>query len=506
MSIDSDQTCTDVNAARPVAATRSGYHSAMPFDSGTRPLPPSDWLLAETLRRAEEARGEFTLDDAATRAAREVDGDPAARIVARARLAPGSEGMLTDISRARGLARALGIALLLLGAVLGALAAGGVETSTGTIALSYALLVLLLVPSLLLLGWAVLSLWPGPPRAGLPGRAAGRLLTTLIRRLGHAGHREHLAAALGSLIRARGRTLLALATHGFWSGFFIGALVWLWLRFLGLRFDFSWETTLLSGDWLESVIIAIGTLPHWLLGVAAPDPEQARTVLTGRSDAANRALWANYLLAALLLYGLLPRLLLAIGFWLGWRRARMRLDLGAPGYLRLLPVLSGRSAEGGGRMGARPAERVFNAATGAPRADPGHGDPVLIGVELERDRDRWPPDDATCRVLGQADNRDQRRALIDALAALEPRPSEIVARCSALRTPDRGTGLWLTELAGVAPVRIELEDLSQLARRDIDPDRRLEDWRGLAQRYELPLTPLEQEPESPADPEDPREY
>ena len=453
---------------------------------------PREWLLAETVRRLDEASGDFRLHDPATRRAALEPVAPDARIVERARRLRVSDRLLGDIDHALSAARWLSLLLMVLGLLAGVAAASTLQTGNATIALSHAVLVLLGVPFLLLLAWAALSLFGGKGgAAGLPGKVLWWLMLLFTRRFGLAAHRRHLAASVGELGRLRGRTLMALATHAFWTMFFVGCIVWLWLRFLGLRFDFSWETTLLSGRWLEDLIMTVGWLPAWLFGLALPSPEQAQAVLSDQSSAADRGLWAGYLISALVVYGFAPRALLAAWFLVRWRRTRLPLDLSRPGYLRLLPVLSGPSQSIGPRGEPPPGPRRSHRLKSV---DGGTGSAVLIGVELDCDETRWPPDVPDCRVLGRADNRHQRREIMRALELLAPRPEKIVALCSLARSPDRGTMAFLEELAEFAPLEIRLDDSHRLADLGIDADSRFEDWRESASRSGLPQPELQASP------------
>jgi len=464
-------------------------------NQGDKGLTPRAWLLAETVRRMDEAHGEFELDNQATQMAARMPVPPEDRILERARHLQASNRLLGDIEHLLSAARWLTVVLMALGFLAGIAAASGLRSGGSTIALSHALLVLLGVPILLLLAWALISLFGNKGgAAGLPGRIVWWLMVLFTRRFGLAAHRRHLAASVGELGRVRGHTLMALATHAFWLTFFLGCITWLSLRFLGLRFDFSWETTLLSGRWLEDLIMAVGWLPAWLFGLALPSAEQAQAVLSDQSPASDRGLWAGYLISALVLYGLIPRALLAAWFLVSWRRARLDLDLSRPGYLRLLPALSGPSQSIGTR-GEPPSKADLKRRSKS--VEGGTGGAVLVGVELDHDATRWPPEVPDCRVLGRADNRRQRGEIMQALELLEPRPGKIVALCSLARSPDRGTMAFLGELAEFAPLEIRLADESRLEDLGIEASPRLKDWRETAHRFGLPRP----ETEDPSPPE-----
>jgi hypothetical protein len=440
-----------------------------------RGLTARDWLLAETVRRVEEAADGPSIDDPATANAARLAADPATRLVDRARRMEFGAEAEAAVGRLLGAARWLVAALAALGLLAGAGAAASMRAEDSTLALSYALFVLLGLPTALLLLWAVATLLAGRRQAspGLPGRVAWRLLAGLTLLGGRDSVRSALAGAVAELGRRRAHSLAATLTHVFWSAFHVGAVIWLVVLFLGLRFDFTWETTILSGDWLADAIGALGALPALLPGIDQPDAGQIRAVLEQRSGAGDRRLWAGFLFGCLLIYGLIPRVALASFYAWRWRRTRLRLDLSRPGYLRLLPVLSAPS-EGGQAVGTPPPDPQ---PTDAPRGRGGSGAPVLVGIEL--DDKHWPPSADGCRVLGRADDRHQRRDVLRALQRLEPPPSRIVALCSPDRTPDRGTGRFLLELAGIAPVQLLLTH-SQAA-----DEARLADWARLARQFGL---------------------
>jgi hypothetical protein len=450
---------------------------------GTR-LLPADWLLAETTRRIEEQHGEFVIDDPATLHAATAAADPARKIVDRARRRPGGLRLQRSVARSLATMRWTVAVLALLGLLAGAAAAGGVETGHGTIALSYALLVLLVLPSLMLLLWLALSLATRRGTAsGLIGRAGWQAALALRTAAALTPERHQLGLALAEFGRLRGGVLMALATHTFWAAFMVGAIFWLWLRFLGLRYDFSWETTLLAGQALAPWITAIGAVPQLLPGVDAPSLDQAQAVLDGRSGPGERTLWARYLLGSLLVYGLAPRLLLAALFAWRWRRLRLALDLKRSGFLALATALDAADAQTLGRRGATPPEP--EARPERAHATPGPGPAVAMGLELETPASRQALLAPGTEWLGSASDRASREAVRIALEGFRPRPCELIVLCSMARTPDRGSGAWLAELDAIAPLQIRLVETDRLQARGGDVESRLGDWSGLAARFGL---------------------
>lgn len=442
-----------------------------------------DWLMAEATRRCEETADRYRLDDDATRGAARSSEGIVARIVARARARPEAARLEDEIERALAILRWSGAAWLVVGAIAGAAAAANLRTGDNTIALSYALLALLGIPLLLLLlSLAIGTLASRRGGAGLPGRLAWRL----ARRPGGSEARRHLAGALAELGRIGGRPLMAAVTHGFWTAFFAGCIAWTALQFLGLRFDFSWETTLLTGPWVGDLIVAIGTPPAWLFGLPLPDSEQVTQALVDRSAPDDRRLWAGYLISCLVLYGLLPRAALAAFSLLRWRRLRLDLDLGRTGYLRLLPALAGSSAADAPSGAAPDFAFESNAREPTGPASAGGGPPVAIGFELGEHDPYWPPEEPEARILGRADDREQRRQIERALGMLDPRPAEILVFASLGRTPDRGTGRWLSHLERISPVRLMLLPPPGRSGRD-DADVRRRDWEALCRRFGLAM-------------------
>ncbi|PKL94772.1 MAG: DUF2868 domain-containing protein, partial [Gammaproteobacteria bacterium HGW-Gammaproteobacteria-9] len=191
---------------------------------------------------------------------------------------------------------------------------------------------------------------------------------------------------------------------------------------------------------------ALGALPA-LLGFSVPDVEQIRAsgALGGDLEGA-RQHWAGWLVGVLLIYGLLPRLLLA-GFSLWrWRRGRaaLKLDLSLPAY-RLLRERLQPPSERLGISDAAPAQ--LHAPSAGAQLD-GSAGAVLVAIELDGSHS-WPP--ALSKGIADAgilDDREGRRRLLDQLTRFPP--ARLAIACDPRRSPDRGTLALLGELSRCA--------------------------------------------------------
>ncbi|MCA1780492.1 MAG: DUF2868 domain-containing protein, partial [Xanthomonadaceae bacterium] len=164
------------------------------------------------------------------------------------------------------------------------------------------------------------------------------------------------------------------------------------------------------------------------------------------------------------------------------------IDTARPGYLRLAGALT---AEGDIRVqGRRPT------ADGPPhrqRPAGAAGPVLLVGVELERSDWPVPVPGLEWRALGRADTRSQRTELLAAVESLSSPPPAILAQCSALRTPDEGTGRFLSALADAAGtvLMIWLDEGERWRERGAGADDRRADWCSLAERIGAELVELD---------------
>jgi hypothetical protein len=443
-----------------------------------------DWMLTETVRLIEERSGRRHDDQSATALARAVPGNFADRLVARAAALPMAADIRADIERVTGLIRKLALGILLLATVAGLLAARA-SIAQREVDFLLAAATLLALPSLMLVVWAGLML--RGHRSGGSGSLAGHMLRRALAWISprvlsgqHAG--EVSLAGSRALATPFGRWLLSALAHAFWTVYLLAAICALTFFFLVAQYDLTWGTTLLTDEQIVSLVRLLAAPPAWL-GLV-PEPA-AEWILGGREGALApeaRALWARFLIALVLVYGVLPRLLLLLGCsLLAWLRSTsLPLDTSLPGYLRL-----------GGPL--RPGERTITEHGSVPEAtvprrrrvpSNASGKPVLIGLELVGSN--WPltiPGIET-NTLGRADDRAGRRAILAALDALPTVPPMLLVTCSLLRTPDASHQRFIDQAAdhaGTIPVLL-LVDGQRLTDRGDRLASRLADWQSLAER------------------------
>jgi len=447
--------------------------------------------LCEAIRLREEHAG--PLDDAeANRRAQVAGGDLASRIEHRALWLAERDGLLQALRHWRQGAQLALVGMLLLAVLSGAgLALAALGDGQRPVNLVWALGSLLGLHLLLLLGWALSLAASG----GDQGTAAlGRVWLWLSATLARDARAAQLAPALLVLLHRQrlSRWALGSLVHGFWLVALFSALLSLLALLASRRYGFIWESTLLGPDTFIALTQALGALPAWL-GFNLPDAATIRasgdTPLAGELA---RQAWAGWLLGALLVYGLLPRLLLAVLCIGNWQRGKARLHLDLTEYAllreRLLP-----SCEHLGISDAAPAwaqSATPTASLDATRA--GGAGALLVGLELDRP---WPPALLPAGVAdaGLLDSREQRQRLLEQLSRFPP--ARLAIACDPRRSPDRGSLALIGELARTAAAtRIWL--LPPPPGETLDPER-LGDWHsalqplGLAHTDRAPITWLE---------------
>ena len=444
--------------------------------------------LTETVRLREEHAGPLE-DLEANRLARTTGGDLATRIQQRALHLAERDGLAAALSRWLQGAR---LALLLLAAVAVISGAGLAFAALGNglapVNVFWALGSLLGLNLILLISWALGLLFAGEHSASL-----GRLWLWLSEKLARDAKAAQLAPALLLLLQRQklNRWAVGVLVNSLWLLALLSALVILLTLLATRRYGFVWETTILGADTFVAVTQALGTLPA-LLGFNVPTVEMIRA--SGDSalniESARQA-WAAWLVGVLLVYGLLPRLILALLCLWRWKRGRaaLRLDLNLPGYAQLRERLMPSSE----RLGVNDVapDHLHSISGGASELESDGA--LLVAIELD-DQHPWPPKlPANVKNAGILDSRESRNKLLEQLSRFPP--ARLAIACDPRRSPDRGSLALIAELARSATdTRVWL--LQAPPGQALDAER-LGDWHAALQQLEVsfadcaPLTWLE---------------
>ncbi|MCC2596261.1 DUF2868 domain-containing protein [Pusillimonas sp. MFBS29] len=245
------------------------------------------------------------------------------------------------------------------------------------------------------------------------------------------------------------RWLLGGVSHGLWLLALSSMLLAMLALLSARRYQFNWETTLLSPDTFVFITTWLGSLPG-LLGFSMP-PEAIIRISDGQHvlpDAA-QSLWSGWLIGCLVVYGLLPRLLALACSLIPVRRTMARLtpDVTLPGYAELRDRLAPASETTGIDAPDAPGFQARVHQRTLAQHEPGQA--MLAGIELSPETP-WPPATLAASIAdaGIIDSRSQRKALLDSLQ--EQAAGKLLLVCDPRQTPDRGTVALLADLASLA--------------------------------------------------------
>ncbi|WP_347169842.1 DUF2868 domain-containing protein [Pseudomonas salmasensis] len=432
--------------------------------------------LTETVRLREEHAGPLE-DLEANRLARTAGGDLPTRIQQRALHLAERDGLAAALSRWLQGARLALVLLAVVAVISGAgLAFAALGNGLAPVNVFWALGSLLGLNLILLVSWALGLLFAGEHSASL-----GRLWLWLSEKLARDAKAAQLAPALLLLLQRQklNRWAVGVLVNSLWLLALLSALVILLTLLATRRYGFVWETTILGADTFVAVTQALGTLPA-LLGFNVPTVEMIRA--SGDSalniESARRA-WAAWLVGVLLVYGLLPRLILALLCLWRWKRGRaaLRLDLNLPGYAQLRERLMPSSE----RLGVNDVapEHLHQVSGGVSELESDGA--LLVAIELD-DQHPWPPKlPANVKNAGILDSRESRNKLLEQLSRFPP--ARLAIACDPRRSPDRGSLALIAELARSATdTRVWL--LQAPPGRALDAER-LGDWHAALQQLEL---------------------
>ena len=442
----------------------------------TELTPLQNLWLTETIRLREEHAG--PLDDLeANRLARAAGGDLPSRIARRALWLAERDELTAALKHWLQGAR-LALVLLMIFAVLSGAGLAFAALGQTPVNVFWALGSLLGINMILLLSWAL-----GLIFAGEHGVTLGRLWLWLSEKFARDAKAAQLAPALLLLLQRKklNRWALGALVNGLWLLAMLSALILLLTLMATRRYGFVWETTILGADTFIHVTQALGYLPA-LLGFNVPTEEMIRASGDRALDIESaRQAWATWLVGVLVVYGVLPRLLLALLCLWRWNsgKAALRLDLNLPGYAQLRERLMPTSE----RLGVNdpePAQLHRVESNIGERASEGA---LLVAIELDEQRP-WPPAlPKNVSNAGILDSRESRHKLLEQLSRFPP--ARLAIACDPRRSPDRGSLALIAELArNAGATRIWL---LQAPPGEALDGQRLGDWHAALQQLELPF-------------------
>nr|WP_262924764.1 DUF2868 domain-containing protein [Pseudomonas fluorescens] len=432
--------------------------------------------LTETIRLREEHAGPLE-DLEANRLARAAGGDLPGRIQRRAVWLAERDGLSAALRHWLQGAR-LALVLLVIFALLSGAGLAFAALSQTPVNVFWALGSLLGLNLILLLSWAL-----GLIFAGEHGAALGRLWLWLSEKLARDAKAAQLAPALLLMLQRKKLNRWALGTlvNGLWLLAMLSALLLLLTLMATRRYGFVWETTILGADTFINLTQALGALPA-LLGFNVPTVEMIRASGGSALDIESaRQAWATWLVGVLVVYGVLPRLLLALLCFWCWSRgkAALTLDLNLPGYAELRERLMPTSE----RLGVNDPEPAQLHRVESSVSEQASEGALLVAIELD-DQRPWPPAlPKTVSNAGILDSRESRHKLLEQLSRFPP--ARLLIACDPRRSPDRGSLALIAELArNASTTRVWL---LQAPPGEALDSARLGDWHVALQQLELPF-------------------
>ena len=381
-----------------------------------------------------------------------------------------------------------GASAVLLGAVATLVAVSG----DSTINIYWLLIVLLGFNLLSILLWvAAITLRTSAPLSGLfstvatwlPKRLPRRDASDTVHAADTAWFRCHLQGAIG-------KWRFSDLTHGLWLMYLGTGLLVLMLVLSTRQYDFVWGTTLLSGDAFVQLTAQLAR-PLQALGFSTPESQHVLATRIGADvtlDAEHRYRWAQFLIGALLLYGITPRilLLLASRTMLRVARAQFSPDYYLPYYVQLrqqlLPVHGRSQVVDADELGTKYSEDSGPSMPGQASISTLPDSLLWVAVELS-EAARWPLAHlAQQQCLGHVVDAASQQDAIEQLQ-LKSSPDLAIA-VSPRRAPDRGLQRIIEVLSNTAASTwlVLLENADGTSTHSA----RLEDWFRLAQRCAIP--------------------
>lgn len=375
--------------------------------------------------------------------------------------------------------------ILLLAAILGGVAAINATGESSTLNIYWLLVVLLGFNFLSMLLWGAGILFNVHGlNSGIAAQLACWLPAQLRKREGESISTLAAHAWWDTCLSGKvGKWRVSMLTHQFWLVYLFAGMGVLILLMLAKQYDFVWGTTLLPDNSLPELTRLLGA-PMQHIGLVVPDHQQiaASRIGAGEQDAAIRGAWAGFLVGALLVYGLLPRLLLLLlsCIFLKLAEYRYKLDLYLPYYVTLRQSLIAKEFVTH-VIDRDPGLEKEQQSVQLPRS--GHvgqypSDALVIGIELDNHA-IWPQG-----VVCQENVADQK-TFIRVLEMLKKSRNTLLIGVAAHRLPDRGVQRMINNLAALAPDQVWLMLLQSSPAIQVTESRK-QAWYRLAQACGIP--------------------
>lgn len=242
-----------------------------------------------------------------------------------------------------------------------------------------------------------------------------------------------------------GKWRASLVTQQLWLAYLAAGLATLIIVLLARQFDFVWGTTLLSD---ASFVNLTSTLskPLQAVGFSAPSAQQVIETRIGAGvalTAEHRYNWGQFLIGALLLCGLLPRVLLGLisKFLLSRSQEEFALDYYLPYYVHLrqqLMPMRGESqiVDADVQTASTSSENAGAASKDNPLSGQMPSSVYWVAIELDSEV-AWPPTQiAQEKTVGQVVDRASLQIVLEKLRA--ENCTELAIAVTANRAPDRG--------------------------------------------------------------------
>lgn len=432
--------------------------------------------LCETVRLREEQSG-LLEDSEACRTARRNQGSLAQRLQVRGLFLAQRDGLVSAMLHWLQGAK-LALWLVILSAIISGviLAKTALSGTPQTINIFWALAGLIGLNLLSLLLWCFSMVFSHQTNSPL-----SQVWLWLSNKLARDAKAVQLAPALLVLLQRHHllRWGLGRLLHGWWLLTLTTALLSLIALLATRRYGFVWESTIVASDSFVLLVNSLGSPGAWL-GFAVPDSELIRSSgLQALENEQARHIWASWLLGMLLIYGIVPRLICSLLCEWRWRRGVKRLQLNADDPIwQIYQQRVQPSSERLGIVDAAPSH-LPSSSVGATLQGQ---DAVLVAIELD-DSISWPPD-LPLKVLdaGIIDSREQRRQILEQLAAHPP--ARLLIACNPQRSADRGTLHLMAELSRTAThTRVWLLQTDTIAER-------LSNWQEQLDKLQLPHSRL----------------